>query len=135
MTIKKPKPNSGRRFGLDTIEATTDFNRQKPIFSLQFVDPPYCISCCDKDEKASFAGMLLNMSKMTWNELRNAPRHGMGCEKISHDAIHRPIPAGITEDVTLLAFRFHAKKTMVGYRVKEIFHIIWFDRDFTLYDH
>jgi hypothetical protein len=59
----------------------------------------------------------------------------MGCEKIARDAIRRPIPPGVTEDVTFLAFRFHGMKPMVGYRVNEMFHIIWFDRDFTLYDH
>ena len=75
------------------------------------------------------------MSRMTWNQLRSAPHLGMGCEKIEQNEIKRPIPAYITKDVTLLAFRFHAKKPMVGYRVREMFHIIWFDRDFTLYDH
>lgn len=135
MTIHKPRPNKGRRVGLDPAIEKIDYNREKPTFSLQFIDPEYCITCCDKDEKASFADMLRNMSQMTWNELRNAPRHGMGSEKIDQKAIKQPIPQGVTEDVTFLAFRFHALKPMVGYRVRETFHIIWFDRNFTLYDH
>jgi hypothetical protein len=75
------------------------------------------------------------MSQLTWNELRQAQRHGIGSEKIDRKSITRPIPSHITEDVTFLAFRFSGKKSMVGYRMKEMFHIIWFDRDFKLYDH
>ena len=135
MNIKGPKLNKGSRVGLDSAAVRTDYNRQKPLFSLQFIDPQYCITLCDKDEKASFADMLRRMSRMTWNELRNAPRHGLGCEKIDQSSIKRPLPLGVTEDVTFLAFRFHAKKPMVGFRLNDVFHIVWFDRDFTLYDH
>lgn len=75
------------------------------------------------------------MSQMTWNELHIAPKHGAGSEKISRTAIKRPIPQHITEDVSLLAFRFDGKKPMVGYRSGPTFHIVWFDRNFILYDH
>lgn len=135
MTIKGPKPTKGNKVGLNSGAARLDCNREKPLFSLQFVDPQYCISRCDRDEKAAFADMMRSMSQMTWNELRNAPKHGLGCEKINQSAIGRPIPSGVTEDVTFLAFRFHAKKPMVGFRVKDVFHVVWFDREFTLYDH
>ena len=75
------------------------------------------------------------MSQLTWNEIRSAHRHGLGGEKIDRTAIKRPIPSHVTEDVTFLAYRFSGMKPMVGYRLKEMFHIIWLDRDFTLYDH
>jgi hypothetical protein len=78
---------------------------------------------------------IRRMSRMTWLELRQADRHGMGSEKIERGAIKRPIPAHISEDVPLLAFRFSGKKPMVGYRMLGTFHIIWFDCKFTLYDH
>jgi hypothetical protein len=45
------------------------------------------------------------------------------------------IPAHVTEDVTLLSFRFHGKAPMVGYRVGRIFHIVWLDHDFAVYSH
>lgn len=135
MTIKAPRATKGSKIGLDPAAANIDYNREKPLFSLQFIDSQYCITHCDKDEKASFADMLRAMSQMTWNELRNAPKHGLGCEKINHSSIRRSLPAGITEDVIFLAFRFHAKKPMVGFRLKNVFHIVWLDRNFTLYNH
>jgi hypothetical protein len=45
------------------------------------------------------------------------------------------LPVTIPEDASIIAFHFHSKKPMVGYRDRCIFHIYWFDRDFTLYDH
>ena len=42
------------------------------------------------------------------------------------------IPSVITPDVKILAFRFCA---MVGFRDGVIFHVVWLDRGFTLYDH
>ena len=45
------------------------------------------------------------------------------------------LPPNVTEDVTLLVFRFSGRKPMVGYRVKEAFYVLALDRDFTLYDH
>lgn len=72
---------------------------------------------------------------MTWGELIQAPRHGMGFEKIDRDAITRPIPAHVTDDVAFIAFRFSGLKPMVGYRVDATFHIVWFDCSFDLYPH
>lgn len=72
---------------------------------------------------------------MTWNELIQAHRHGMGQETIPAFRIKRPMPRHITDDVTMIAFRFSGLKTMVGYRQDGTFHIVWFDRDFSLYTH
>jgi len=72
---------------------------------------------------------------MTWGEIIQAPRHGMGFETIARNAIRRPIPNHVTDDVTFIAFRFSGKKPMVGYRTDGMFHIIWFDCSYDLYDH
>ena len=131
--IKRRTPERGRR--ITVSEPKIDYDQEKPVFCLRFVDPVYCITLCDKDDKAAFAEKIRQMSQMTWVQLRTAHRHGAGSEKISHDAIKRPIPTNVPEDATLLAFRFSGMKPMVGYRMQNLFHIIWFDRDFTLYDH
>lgn len=133
--LKKPQLNKGAKIGLNEAAVKVDYDRQPPVFCLRFIDPEYCITRCTKDEKASFADKLRQMSQMTWLDLRLAPKHGAGSEKIARKAIKRPIPKQITEEVPILAFRFDGKKPMVGYRIGGTFHIVWFDRDFTLYDH
>ena len=99
------------------------------------MDAQYCVSKCEKNEKVAILDKLHQLSQLTWVQLHQSPKHSYGYEKIPRNAIKRPVPSQITEDVTLIAFRFHGKAAMVGYREHEIFHIIWFDRDFSLYNH
>ncbi len=116
--------------------ATGSSDGQPPVFCLRFLDRPYAVTDCERDERASFALTLQRLSRLTWQQIRNAPRHGLGTEKIRRDSIRAAIPAGITEDVeSFLAIRFHGKAPMVGFRSGEIFHLVWLDRDFTLYAH
>jgi hypothetical protein len=137
MTFRKPQPNKGSKLSLSSAASTPriDYNREKPTFCLRFVDSQYCITACQDDDKAAFADKIRRMSQMTWNDLIQAPRHGMGLETIPAFRIKRPRPHHLTDDVTLIAFRFSGMKTMVGYRQDGTFHIIWFDCDFSLYTH
>jgi hypothetical protein len=64
-----------------------------------------------------------------------AHEYGAGYERISRDAIRSGIPAHLKEDVNFIAFRFCGKAPMVGYRDENIFHVVWIDRAFSLYDH
>lgn len=108
---------------------------QPPVFGLCYLDGDYCVSKCTKDEKAAFADKLRELSQLSWRELRQAPRDGLGYEKINRGGIHASIPPHITEEVSFIAFRFCGKAPMVGYRDESIFHIVWIDRAFRLYDH
>ena len=106
-----------------------------PIFCLQYLQPEYCLSKCEKEEKSAFADRLYRLSQMTWTQIKCAHRHKLGFENIERTAIRAGIPKHITPDVTLIAFRFYDKAPMVGYRNKRIFHIVWLDRTYSLYDH
>jgi hypothetical protein len=126
--------NQGRRIvAHDVDEPNTD--QKCPVFSFEYLQSSYCITNCNSDEKAAFAERMRLLSQLTWAEIKCAPRHGLGFEKISQSAISAGLPSHITADVVLIAFRFSGKAPMVGYREKRIFHVLWFDRDFTLYDH
>jgi hypothetical protein len=109
--------------------------QQKPIFSLVYLRKDYCLSACNKDEKAAFADTLHQLSQITWNEISSSSRHGLGYERISRNAIRSGIPNHVKEDVNFIAFRFFGKAPMVGYRDENIFHIVWIDRAFSLYNH
>lgn len=132
--INLPPLNQGKSF-FPHFKDSFNSDLSKPYFSFKYLSKTYCITCCDKDEKASFAMTMYNLSQMTWLEIRKAHKHGLGTEKIEKDAIKVAVPKDITDDVTFLAIRFHGKKPMVGFRQNATFYVIWFDRDFTLYDH
>lgn len=134
--FEKPNANRGNKVALSSsATARVDYGREQPTFCLRYVQESHCITKCGKDEQAAFAVKILRMSKMTWNDLIQADRHGMGQEKISQSAIRSPLPRFLSEDITLIAFRFSGLKAMVGYRTDGMFHVLWFDRDFTLYNH
>lgn len=96
----------------------------------------YCFSKLDAEGKAAVAEAIFRRRTMTWDEVRKADRHGLGCEKIAKDSIKVAMPPFITEDAeTLLVFRYHGMAPMVGFRKNNIFYALWFDKDFTLYDH
>ena len=73
---------------------------------------------------------------MSWRDIKQAARHGLGFEKISRSQIKCGIPGFITEDQDhFLAFRFKGRAPMVDYRVRDVFYVLWVDPCFELYDH
>lgn len=96
----------------------------------------YCLTRCTEPERAAFASRIREMSQLTWIQIKGSQRHGQGCEEIPQNQIKgSKIPKGVEEDATLLAFRCVGLAPMVGFREGQTFHIIWIDRDFTLYKH
>jgi len=133
--LKQRKPDKGRRIAAPTEESEPPDDECRPLFCFQYLQPGYCISDCNRDQKAALADKLREMSQLTWQQLRNAPRHGQGYEKIAQNAIKAPIPGCVTEDVNIIAFRFHGTAPVVGYRARRIFHVFWLDRSYSLYKH
>jgi hypothetical protein len=113
-----------------------NYDDSHPIFCLRYLDDEYNLNGCTKNEKAHFADALRKRSQMSWQDIKMAPRRGLGLEKIDRNTIKAPIPNHITEDIEhFIAIRFCGKAPMVGYRSNDIFRIIWLDSKFTLYDH
>ncbi len=134
MRIPQPEAKKGRRFD---AQAPDDASKQTIAFSLERVLPgDYCFSELCKDDKAQVAEAMFRRRAMTWNDVTLAPKHGLGTEKIPKGQIHAPLPVFITEDITdFLVLRFNGKKPMVGYRQGRIYYVLWFDHNFSLYDH
>jgi len=133
-SIPQPKKNKGKSFYL---KEPIDYDNQPPLFSLErLMQGHYCFSNLEPKDKAAFAESIFKRRNIPWKEIKFLPRHGLGIEKISKSSIKTALPKNITEDFNyFLAFRFSGKKPMVGYRVHEIFYVLWFDHDFTLYEH
>lgn len=120
--IRRPKEVKGAHITYP-VPVTIPDTQKRPIFSFHYLQDTHCISGCTREEKAGFADTMRALSKMTWNEIRSAPRHGLGSEKIERNIIRAPIPSNITDDATFLAIRFHKMRPMVGFRESNIFHI------------
>ena len=108
-----------------------------PVFSFEKMGRGngFCVESCSDDDRAAVAMRLFLLSRMTWQEIHNAPRHGLGTEKIDRAAIRPALPPEISEDVTFLAVRYKGKRPMIGYRDGRIFHLLFIDHSFSAYDH
>lgn len=132
--LRKPSFNKGPHINLPSnIDEKTSSQGKKPVFSFHNMDKKYEIQTCEKDEKCALIDKLRQLSEMTWLDIMNSNRHACGCEIIENLKVIPP--SYIPRDVKFLAFRFDGKKPMIGYRQHEIFHIIWLDREFKVYDH
>lgn len=138
--VSKKAPKQGKRLNLPSepqnlSDANVSTNGKPPIFSFHLIKKEYGIDACTSDEKSALIDTIYKRSQKTWQELNDAPKKGLGYEKILHTSIKGvKVPDDIKKE-TLLAFRFCGRAPMVGYREGQIFHILWLDRNFTLYDH
>lgn len=116
------------------IQTVPNYDLEPPVFCFRYLDKTHGLERCNKDEKVALISTLYKLSRFSWRQLRLAPRHGVGDERIDRSSFRVAIPQHITED-DLLAFRFSGLAPMVGYRDGAIFRIVWLDRSFRVYTH
>lgn len=141
--IKKPKvnPKTGKISPPAETISKMNTDRLPPIFSLtEMQDGIFDLTLCQNKEKCSLIDTIRLLSKHTWQQLKSSPRHGIGYEKIEFGAIIGQNTLKKKKEIEnqgykLIAFRFHDKAPIVGYRDGRIFHLVWIDRDFSLYNH
>lgn len=134
--FKKPPINQGKKIGVSSRQTNQDSTIDYPIFCFKHLDMSFGLSKCNKNEKSALVEQLTRLSQLTWNQIKLEPKHGMGSEKISKTSIRASIPNFISDDVDFfLAFRFSGKAPFVGHRNGSIFHVLYIDPKFDLYDH
>jgi hypothetical protein len=76
------------------------------------------------------------LSRMSWQTIKQAPAKGLGAESVPRYRIKRPLPASVTDDVGFFyALHYVGKKRFIGYRIEQVFYILWVDHTFKVYDH
>ncbi len=132
--IKSKKPKKGV---LVSAREPQNYSKSPIIFSLEKIQNcKYCFSHLDRINRAYFADAIYKRKSLTWEDAYRAGKHGLGTEKIAVGAVKSPKPIFVTPDETnYIAFRYHDRKAMVGLRERDVFYVLWFDCDFTLYDH
>lgn len=131
------KPKDAAFGKSSSADASPDPDRLPPVFSFQYMRAGngYSVDCCQGDHRAALVARLFKLSQMTWLDIRQAHRHGLGSEKISRHSIRPALPSTITEDAELIAIRYNGLHPMIGYRDGRIFHILFVDRTMDVYQH
>jgi hypothetical protein len=123
------------KYETDSVEIKIK-NHKHPIFCFRYQHKDFNILDCNADEKVSLIEQMCRLSELTWEDIKLAPCHGLGAEKIYKDRLKAKCPEFITDDVQyLLAFRFQGKKPFLVHRDRFIAHVIFIDNKFTLYKH
>ncbi len=137
MASKRIKKQGGKQGNIVKSQEPPNYDLHPPVFSLEKLQPGgYCLSSLDKDDKAMFAEAIYKRKNITWADIKKQHRHALGTEKIPKSSIKAPIPAFITDEVEhFLVFRYKGLNPMVGYRLRDVFFVLWFDHNFTLYKH
>jgi hypothetical protein len=135
--FKRPGPHLGKMLRTDNYkpEPTSDLS---PAFSFEKMQDKsgHSVECCEDKDRVHVLKRLFMLGKMSWRQILQAPRTGLGAEKIARTAINPPIPTSVTDDVDYFyALHYQGNKRMIGYKPKGIFYVLWIDHNFTVYNH
>lgn len=135
--IRPPKYDKGTgKISVSDSQLSDTLQLDYPVFCFKHLHSDYNVDKCDKDDKSALVEQIAKLSSMDWNQIQLAPKSGLGSEKIARASIKPSVPVAITEDVKdFLALRYNGHKAFVGYRNRFIFHIVYIDHNFSVYDH
>lgn len=98
-----------------------------PVFSFRHVSENHCLlSEWKKDELSELLGAFRTMESLTWNQILG--HSGLRFKKIDVTSCSKPLPSNVSDDIPLCEIRVCQKKRIFGYRVNNVFTVIWFDR-------
>lgn len=125
--ISRDRADSRNRLRSDS--STYDY----PSFSFaKFSEKGHGFDCMDKEFKALIR-KLKTLGQLTWSQIDSIGRHSNGYEKIPISEIHEN--TDMFPGDKAIVFRYNGLKPVAGFREGNVFHIVYLDEDFRLYDH
>lgn len=71
---------------------------------------------------------------MIWKDINVLPREN-GTEIIDRSNLKVGLPQFMTEDIRILSIRFGSVERMIGYKLDNIFYILYLDVNCSIYSH
>lgn len=81
------------------------------------------------EELKHLINTLRDLSKRTWAEVRQIK----GFLKVDPSTFSKSLPEYLSPDITIYECRVSKRSRIFGHRVRNAFHIIWFDRNHEVY--
>lgn len=141
MSSKKKKPIigkepemriAGKKISADAFrvpdEGSTD--HMSPVFS--FIDccpNHFQLSDWQYDELKALMSTLRDFSGRQWSEVRKSK----GFRSVDSTTFSQGLPEYISPDVTIWEFRVSKRARLFGHRSRNVFNIVWFDRNHEVY--
>lgn len=134
--ISLPGSATGTRIQQPATNVFEQLNQlNHPVFCFRNIHRNWSIEHCQTQEQADFINRLFQLSQMTWHQIQFAGKENRGSEKFDINSLKAPLPANITEEVSLLGIKFSGNKRMIGYRTGFIFHVVFINHNHKLYKH
>lgn len=126
--IKGPSEKKSRSHLIKDAGSSMNYDKSRPVFSFSDIDKKYCClkKDCNASEKGHFLGKILELSELTWQSIKDAPRKGAGFELIPKEQLKTDVLSNYPAE-RLMVFRLTDKMRMLGVRDKEKFTILLID--------
>lgn len=141
MSKKKNKIQPPEIYKNKSIKPDSDtFNGDKKHLAFCFKEIPDCkiygFRNISKGDKIALLDAIYNRRSFTWSEIKLEPREKLGFELIPKDDISG-IPRNCTHNNKFMVFRVKSNtmSRMIGYRIKEIFYIVLYDKSGKAFPH
>jgi len=105
-------------------------DNQNPVFSFQFTCANHFqLSDWQHDELKGLISKLRELSGKRWVEIKSLK----GFKPVDPATFSKQLPQNVPQDATIFECRTSGKARLFGYRINNIFHIVWFDRNHQVY--
>jgi len=91
----------------------------------------YCLSLCDRNEVAAALDCLRKMCSLSWPQI--GVHSGLRLKKADENELPMQRPSFLDEGLTISYVRASDRFRIFGFRVGEVFHVLWFDSEHTIY--
>lgn len=106
-----------------------------PVFSFKnFSSGDFGLNC-ESNEFKELVSHLRTLGNITWQQIQNSYRHGLGSEEIKSAELKVTVPECYGNPENVLAFRYSGKKAFLGIRNGQVLDILFIDPKFTIYNH
>ncbi len=120
--LKQPAESQGARVKAPG-DGGTSTQTEHLRFSFRYLNTA-CVDTVDHVELSAFTKRLHVLSTMTWQQVMQAPREGLGHEKIPRAQVTVPITASADAE-HVLSFRYGDAQRILGRRDGALLHVLW----------
>lgn len=117
-------------FNVPEEEGSTD--NLQPVFSFRdLCNNHFQLHEWQEDEIKKLVQTFRDCGNWTWSEAKKV--RGFNLKPVDPRTFSKSLPEFISPDLTILEFRVSKRARVFGYRARNVFHIIWFDRNHEVY--
>lgn len=135
-TVTKSSSRSAELTEAEQDKITRSSTHEYVSISFRFLQDDWGFQQLDEKQLRSFLLKWEKRSRLTWKELSEHRRHGLGKENIPAKKIKPRIPRPFRDVETFQVYRHHENLPVVGWKHQNVFCPIWIEAKYNdLYDH